>query len=85
MEPWKPASPNENTPPSLATSQYPWPSVVGAIPTIGAFRCWPPMEPSNGSVAEGEDAAVRPDEPVTLAVGRRGNPDDGRVEVLAAE
>src|ERR1700733_10604396 len=32
-------------PPSAATSQYPPPSGVSARPTIGALRCWPPMEP----------------------------------------
>src|SRR5580693_1433379 len=34
-------------PPSLATSQYPPPPGVSAMPTTGALRCWPPMEPRN--------------------------------------
>ncbi len=35
-EPWKVASPNENTPPSDATSQYPLPVGVAVMPTMGA-------------------------------------------------
>ena len=45
MEPWKAASPKLKIPPSEATSQYPSPSAVAAMPTIGLFRGWPPMEP----------------------------------------
>ncbi len=32
-------------PPSLATSQYPWPLGVACIPTIGAFSLRLPVEP----------------------------------------
>ncbi len=32
-------------PPSEATSQYPPPSGVAAIPTMGWLRCWPPSDP----------------------------------------
>ncbi len=32
-------------PPSAATSQYPPSPGVSAIPTIGAFSCWPPIDP----------------------------------------
>jgi hypothetical protein len=39
------ASPKLKTPPSEATSQYPFPSEVAAIPTTGWFRCAPPMDP----------------------------------------
>ncbi len=49
MEPRKTASPKAKTPPSLATSQYPPPSDVAAMPTIGAFRWMPPVEPSKGA------------------------------------
>ena len=45
MEPKKPASPKLKTPPSEAMSQYPPPSVVAAMPTMGLTRGRPPMEP----------------------------------------
>ena len=32
-------------PPSEATSQYPSPSGVAAMPTIGLFSGWPPIDP----------------------------------------
>jgi len=35
VDPWNLASPKENTPPSLATNQYPNPPGDAAIPTIG--------------------------------------------------
>ena len=44
-EPKKVASPKAKTPPSEATSQYPAPSGVGAMATIGALRCMPPVDP----------------------------------------
>ncbi len=34
-------------PPSEATSQYPPPSGVGVIPTMGLLRVIPPVEPWN--------------------------------------
>jgi hypothetical protein len=37
-EPWKVASPNATTPPSSASSQYPRPVGVAAIPTMGRLR-----------------------------------------------
>ena len=40
IEPWKAASPKANNPPSVATFQYPFPSPVAAMPTIGWLR-WP--------------------------------------------
>ena len=36
-------------PPSDATSQYPPPSGVGAMPTIGLLSGMPPVEPQNGA------------------------------------
>src|SRR5438270_7567468 len=48
-EPWKPAAPKVNTPPSAAASQYPEPSAKPAMPTIGAFRWVPLAEPWNGA------------------------------------
>ena len=47
VEPKNWASPNEKMPPSEAVSQYPSPSGVGAIPTIGRLRCMPPVDPKN--------------------------------------
>jgi hypothetical protein len=43
------ASPNVKTPPSAATSQYPFPSGVAAIPTMGLLRWVPPsaVDPSD--------------------------------------
>jgi hypothetical protein len=38
MDPKNEASPNEKIPPSEATSQYPLPSGVEAMPTVGALR-----------------------------------------------
>ena len=34
-------------PPSDATNQYPSPSAVGAMPTIGLFSVMPPVDPKN--------------------------------------
>jgi hypothetical protein len=34
-----------NTPPSAATSQYPDPPGATAMPSTGALRCLPPIEP----------------------------------------
>ena len=51
-EPWNVALPKVKMPPSEATSQYPPSPRVSAIPTMGAFRCVPPMEPRNGSQNE---------------------------------
>jgi len=45
-DPSKAASPNAKIPPSDATSQYPRPSWVGAMPTIGSLRWWEPIDPS---------------------------------------
>ena len=46
-DPWKRASPKLNTPPSDATSQYPFPLGVAAIPTIGWLRTMAPVLPKN--------------------------------------
>jgi len=47
IDPWKAASPKAKIPPSLATSQYPRPSAVGARSTTGASRRRPPIDPKN--------------------------------------
>jgi len=44
-DPSKVASPYVKMPPSRATSQYPPPLGVGAIPATGAFRASDPAEP----------------------------------------
>ena len=44
-EPSKPASPKVKMPPSAATSQYPLPSGVAAMPTIGALSTMLPVLP----------------------------------------
>ena len=44
-EPSKGASPYVNTPPALATSQYPWSSFVGVMATMGWARGRPPADP----------------------------------------
>ena len=45
VDPKKPASPKVKIPPSLATSQYPLPSDVAAIPTMGLLSLIDPVEP----------------------------------------
>jgi hypothetical protein len=45
VEPSKRASPKVNTPPSEAVNQYPLPSAVAAMPTMGWLRWRPPMDP----------------------------------------
>src|SRR5205823_5099306 len=47
VAPAKTASPKPKIPPSEATSQYPCPLGVGAMPTMGWFRWMPPVEPWN--------------------------------------
>ena len=37
-------------PPSDATSQYPPPSAVGAMPTIGLLSVMPPADPQKGAL-----------------------------------
>src|SRR5579872_4039386 len=44
------AVPKANTPPSDATSQYPWSSGVPAMPATGALRAVPLIEPVNTAV-----------------------------------
>src|ERR1700722_6512748 len=44
-EPKYPASPKVNMPPSEATSQYPWPLGVAAMPTMGWLGLIAPVEP----------------------------------------
>src|SRR5581483_2303471 len=46
-EPRNGASPKAKMPPSDATSQYPFPDGVAAIPTIGLLRLIAPVEPKN--------------------------------------
>ncbi len=43
------ASPKAKTPPSAATSRYPPPVRVGAIPTTGWFSRMSPVDPWNGA------------------------------------
>ena len=50
IEPSNGALPNENTPPSEATSQYPLPSGVAAIPSTGALRAFV-VSPPNGTAS----------------------------------
>ena len=45
IDPWKAASPKLKMPPSEATSQYPSPLGVAAMPTIGLLSGLPPIEP----------------------------------------
>src|SRR2546423_14181065 len=47
VEPRKEALPNEKTPPSEATSQYPCREGVASIPTMGFASLMPPVEPKN--------------------------------------
>lgn len=47
-------------PPSLATSQYPLPSGVDAIPTMGRFRWVPPIEPSKSSPTKASSRKASP-------------------------
>ena len=52
VDPQKPASPKLKMPPSDATIQYPCPSGVGAMPTMGTLSTWPGLrapgtEPKN--------------------------------------
>jgi hypothetical protein len=47
VEPRKRASPKEKIPPSEATSQYPLPDGVAAMPTMGRLRRMAPVEPKN--------------------------------------
>ena len=68
-------------PPSAATSQYPLPSCVVAMPTMGALSADGARAPVEAGVAVGEDAAVGGHEPVALAVGRRRHADDRLVQV----
>src|SRR5688500_7171510 len=49
MLPANGASPNANTPPSAAASQYPSPVGVDAMATIGAVNRVAPMLPANGA------------------------------------
>ncbi len=45
--PEKPASPKSKTPASWPTSQYPSPSGVRAMATIGSFKAMLPVDPQN--------------------------------------
>ena len=62
-------------PPSAATSQYPLPSGVAAMPTIGLVEVRRAHGAVELGVAEGEDAAVERAQPVALGVrrGRHGH------------
>ncbi len=45
--PEKPASPKSKTPASCPTSQYPFPSGVAAMATIGSLSAMLPVDPKN--------------------------------------
>ena len=45
VDPKKAASPKAKIPPSDATSQYPLPDAVEAMPTIGLFSLMAPVDP----------------------------------------
>ena len=45
--PEKPASPKSKTPASWPTIQYPFPSGVGVMATIGSLRLMLPVDPKN--------------------------------------
>src|SRR5882672_10108910 len=47
VDPKKAASPNEKTPPSEATSQYPCLEGVASTPAMGFANLMPPVEPKN--------------------------------------
>ena len=79
-EPWNPASPKLNTPPSAATSQYPRPSGVGAIPTTGALSGGSAHRAVEGRIAEAEHPSVGRHQPVPATVGGRSDPDHRSVE-----
>ena len=81
IDPKNCAAPKAKMPPSDATSQYPPPWGMAAIPTIGAARAVAPMDPKNCASPKAKMPAVRRHEPVAAAVGRRCHADDGRGEV----
>src|SRR6185437_2393101 len=66
--PWKPASPNEKTPPSAATIQYPLPDGVAAMPTTGLARATPVRSPKKAALPFGytwpAESAIQYPEPV---------------------
>ena len=64
-------------PPSDATSQYPPPSGVAAMPTMGLFSRMLPGAAVELGVAEAEDAAVGGHLPVPRRVVRRAMPTIG--------
>jgi hypothetical protein len=45
VEPWKGALPKEKMPPSRATNQYPSPTGLAVMPTMGWLRRTLPVEP----------------------------------------
>ena len=49
VDPKNSASPKLKMPPSVATSQYPLPDGVAAMPTIGWFRRMSPVDPKNSA------------------------------------
>ena len=68
-------------PPSEATSQYPPPSGVAAMPTMGLLRGMAPAEPKKRGVAVIEDAAVGGDDPVPLPSWVEAMPTGGAFKV----
>ena len=74
-DPLKVASPKAKMPPSDATIQYPRPSWVGAMPTMGSFRWLPPMEPSKDASPKAK-SSVTGYEPVPAPVVGGGHADD---------
>ena len=63
-------------PPSAATSQYPWPSGVAVIPTIGELSEALPMRPVVAGRPEGTDVTVRLGFPIAETVREGGDADD---------
>ena len=82
--PEKPASPKSKTPPSWPTSQYPPPSGVGVIDTIGSLRAELPVRSPELCVAVVENPSVGSDESIAVAVGGGVDGHDGPVEMKVA-
>ena len=78
-DPWDSVVPGvteAETPPSEPTSQYPPPSGVAAMPTIGARGSRAAPRSVEAGVTEREDAAVGADQPVPTTVRGGGHADD---------
>ena len=76
---------NANTPPSVATSQYPDPSGSGTIERTGARRRVPPVDPRNRASPNDEHSSVGADHVVTVTGGRPNRIAHRRVERHVAQ